>query len=121
MTDPQLTAVKNLLDAIARYDEDALSSLMALDATLIMPQHAVYKGPAGGAEMVKDLARIYVDWKPVPLRIASEGNIATVEWTCTITDFGGSQSRLDGCTVIDFQGSKIHRARFYFRPEDVRQ
>ena len=118
MTDPQQIAVASLLNAIARYDADSLASIVAADAVFLVPERPAYVGPAGAAEMIRDLSRTYVEWNPKPLRIASQGGVATVEWTCTITDFGGSESRLDGCTVVDFRDDKIQRARFYFRPED---
>ena len=121
MTDPQQTAVASLLEAIARYDADTLASILTDDAVLLVPERPAFVGKAGAAEMIGELSRAYVEWNPRPLRIASQAGIATVEWTCTITDFGGSESCLDGCTIVDFRDDKIQRARFYYRPEDRNQ
>lgn len=121
MTDPQTTAVATLLDAIARYDADALASIVTEDAVLLVPEHPAYIGPDGAAEMIRDLSRSCVEWNPRALRTVSQPGAAIVEWTATITDFGGSESCLDGCTVLDFRDGKIQRARFYFRPEDRHQ
>ncbi|HEY3413190.1 MAG TPA: nuclear transport factor 2 family protein [Armatimonadota bacterium] len=118
MTDTQQTTASALLDAIARYDADAISSIVTDDALLLVPERPAYVGPEGAAEMIRDLSRTFVEWNPRALRVASEAGVSTVEWTCTITDFGGSESCLDGCTVLDFRDGKIQRARFYFRPED---
>jgi ketosteroid isomerase-like protein len=121
MTDPLHNIAKSLCDAISGYDTDAIAALFAPDSTLIVPEHPAYRGPAGAEAMVKDLAAAFVEWKVVPVRIASEGNTVFVDWACTITDFGGSEQCLDGCSVLDILSGKIQRARFYFRPEDVRR
>jgi ketosteroid isomerase-like protein len=121
MPDPQLAAASALLTAISEYDANGLAALIAPEGCLIFPEHPVYTGPSGAAELIKELARNFCDFRPVPLYVIEQGDLAAVEWTCTITDFGGSQSRLDGCAMLQFSGGKIHRVRFYFRPEDVNQ
>lgn len=121
MSDSNLTAIGALLTAIGEYDVNALAALIAPDGCIVVPEHPVYVGPTGAAELVKDLAKSFSDWRPKALQTICEGGRAAVEWTSTIIDFGGSESRLDGCAIIEFGDSGIRRVRFYFRPEDRSQ
>jgi hypothetical protein len=68
---------------------------------------------------VNDLSRSYVDFNVQPKRTVAQDGAVAVEWNATVTDFGGGQSRVDGASIIDFQGDKIHRMRSYWRPEDM--
>lgn len=119
MTDETNTTLTSLFQALKEYNPDLAKSLFTEDATILMPQRPAYHGPDGAVDMVNDLSRTWVDWIPQPLRTISEDNTSAVEWTCTMTDMGGGQSRVDGCCVVDFQEAKIHRLRVYWRPEDV--
>lgn len=121
MPDNNPEIVDAMLDAIGGYDVPALAALIAPNGCIVVPEHPVYVGPAGAAELVKDLARSFSDWKPTPIRTVCEGDFAAVEWTSTIIDFGGSESRIDGCAMLELENGKIARARFFFRPEDRNQ
>jgi ketosteroid isomerase-like protein len=121
MTEQQSAAATALAAAVANYDANAVAALLTPDATVIFPGRPAYLGAEGANQMINDLSKTYVDWKPQPLRMVGDGGVLAVEWTCTITDFGGAESRVDGCCVLDFHGSKIHRCRFYCRPEDTQQ
>ena len=118
MTDQQNQTVAAFFKSIEQYDADALRALVSPDATISTP-HTVLHGQDGAEQLVKDLSRQYVSWVAQPLRTVAQDGTAAVEWTCTVTDFGGSQGRVDGCCVFDFENDKIHRLRVYWRPEDL--
>jgi ketosteroid isomerase-like protein len=119
MTDEQNAAVTALFRAISEYDADVVRTLFTDDATAVQPTRAVYHGPDGAVQLINDLSRTYVDFVVQPTRTVSQGDATVAEWNATVTDFGGGQSRVDGCSVLDFQGDKIHRLRSYWRPEDM--
>ncbi|HEY3267111.1 MAG TPA: nuclear transport factor 2 family protein [Armatimonadota bacterium] len=120
MTHQQTETITALFQAIGAYDVDAAKALFASDASITVPDRPTYHGADGAVTMINDLASSYVDWKPQPKRIFGDGDVVAVEWTTTITDFGGSQSVLDGSSIVDIVGGKISRLRSYFRPEDTR-
>lgn len=119
MTDAQNATVTALFRAISEYDADVVRTLFTDDATAVQPTRPVYNGPDGAVAMVNDLSRTYVDFIVQPTRTVTEGDAVAVEWNATVTDFGGGQSRVDGASILDFQGDKIHRLHSYWRPEDM--
>ena len=112
-------AISTLFRSLNAYDSDTLKPLFAEDAILTQPQRAAYHGTAGVETMVNDLARQYTSWAAEALKTVESENAAAVEWTSTVTDFGGGQSRVDGCTLIDFRDGRIARLRSFWRPEDL--
>jgi len=119
MTDEQNATVTALFRAISEYDADVVRSLFTEDATAFQPTRPVYNGPDGAVQMINDLSRSYVDFIVQPLRTIAQGDHVAVEWNATVTDFGGGQSKVDGASLIDFQGEHIHRLHSYWRPEDM--
>lgn len=119
MTDERNETITALFRALSDYDGDVLRTLFTEDASLVQPERPAYSGPDGAVQMLNDLSRSYTEFAVQPNRTVGEGEAVAVEWTATITDFGGGQSRVDGCSVLDFQGDRIHRLRSYWRPEDT--
>lgn len=119
MTDERNQTITALFRAISAYDGDALRALFADDATLFAPDRPAYAGPDGSVDMLNDLSRTYTEFAVQPNKTIGAEDSAAVEWTATITDFGGGQARVDGCSVLDFQGDRILRLRSYWRPEDT--
>ena len=119
MTDERNATLTALFQALSAYDADLIRTLVTADATLIQPTRPAYSGPDGAEQMVNDLSRSYTDFVIQPVRSVQDGDTVVLEWMATVTDFGGGQSRVDGCTVLDFQGGRIHRLRSFWRPEDM--
>lgn len=120
MTERQHHNLAALFRAISTYDTVALSDLLVPDACLLRPGSPAEHGPDGAERMINDFAREYTEFSIAPHRAIVENDAAMAEWTATITDFGGGQTRVDGCAVVDFEGEKVSRLRLYYRPEDTR-
>ncbi len=119
MTDEQNAILTAFLEALSAYDADKVRTLVTAEATLMQPTRPAYTGPDGAEQMVNDLARNYTEFTVEPQRTIAGSDSAAVEWLATITDFGGGQSRVDGCTVAEFEGGLIRRLQSYWRPEDT--
>lgn len=120
MPTDQTENIARLFQALNAYDADALGSLLTEDATLKSAGGPTYHGAEAPARLMTDLSRVNTSWDASPTRCLGFGDVAVVEWTALLTDFGGGQNRLDGCAVLDFSGDRIRSARLYWRPEDMR-
>jgi ketosteroid isomerase-like protein len=119
VTSQQKEIVTSLFRGINAFDPDFVQTLFTEDASVIQPAKPVYHGRAGVRDMINDLARQSTGWEAHPLRTVAEENIVAVEWSASITDFGGGKGRVDGVAVLDFERDRIKRLRLYWRPEDL--